>query len=600
MKFGVAVGILFSVVLGFTPVQASQKMVELRVGASVDSELGKLIQAFDQGEYKIESDAWEKFIDETTKAAPQDKPQPKGPKLDGKTIEFRVSAPKTSKLGHFIRSVEKGIFKIQPDGLRRLIMGEVAAETPPSVQELFDTYYIQGDMTSFNAGVKKISDQGDYVADAFYGWSLVMANFPVQNADASQGLFLMKRAATYGVSSAYNNEAMIYWLANYGSDALPYIPQNVNGNPRDWTNYQFALTDAGTPGYPVGFRNGAIGGDPCGAGALARFEANQGDNVEALTWFLCSYRGATSMDSFHGLEWIINFVPNLKPAEILKAREDAEAWMQKNPKKVMDGFDLLRMSMKGKASTAKVEQLIDPSTVQGLFWRYYAVGDKEGFDTALEPFVAKGDANALYMKAHLARGFVGVPDWMARRNFLTEAMIKGHPLAYLDLALDLLIEGVLDVAPDKPLFFQSALKMLQQGYDKWFETEHANVIGELVFLLGYFYENGIGCDKDPSAASEYYSDSFNLTPLTAGHLGRQTDDPIKKAAFLTVARPSLTHGDWFGGGIMDWYYSVVNLNPQQLTKAMAIASALQAKGNGLTWNFYQRISAGLDPVFSGL
>ncbi|GEM_PF-6617780 len=524
--------------------------------------------------------------------------------------ELVVKADSATYLGQLIQSTGAGVYEVKAPNLAFAITsGYVPAKDEPSVIDLINKYYIYGEEEKFYREVKKLSDRGNPAAWGFYGTYLATENMNSKNKDYHEGMKLLARAAAAGVSSANNNLGMMLSYESKVDEACKIFSRG-KANAHDLTNYGLILLEQKDPVevYLPVLTQAAEAGDPSGAAALAEYYSTPGvdyNQKEALTWYLISYHGSSSMDVFGGFENMINFMKELKidVTDRARAKDDARIWLKRHPQAFIDSFGLFRLGAQiGSEESNGSVRYQKQDSVLACFWTYYAMGDKDTFAASLVPFLKRGDANAYYMQAHLDRGFVGAPNSTSRRDNLQKAVAKNHPLACLELALDLWIEGYLCREVIRVEKFRKAYELLKTGYDVWYNTKHQGAIGELIFFLGYFVEHGIGVTAEDQElpAMDYYKEAFDWTPLVAGYLGREiTDDPIKSFAYLTVARPFYTQGDWFGG-VHHWQKMRTQLTQDQQVAAQAEARSIMKKSLGLSWNVYQRVVAGLSEDFSGL
>lgn len=522
-------------------------------------------------------------------------------------ISMTVTVPASSELGQLIDAQEKQVYAMTTSALEVAIAQNYQpAPGEPTIIDLINTYYIRGDLKEYLAAIKNLSDRGNPVAWGMHGYYIATANMASKNEEYEEGMRLLALASKVGALTAPNNIGMTLWYDNKLDQAEKYFKSGLI-EPHDAVNYGLLLQTIGRPDseYLKFLVKGAEGGDAAGASSLAKYYGQRGPSYagEALKWWLISYKAPSAMDPFNGFEDMIRFMSEttFKPGQVQTAQEAANNWLTLHPQAFMDGFDFIRYGarMVG-ASYDPTQPCVKCEGVLDCFWNYFALGDKTTFAASLIPFLNNGDANALYMQALLEKGFVGQPDPARRRYLLERAVEKYHPLAFLDLALDLWMDGALEPQEHKKnKLFTYAFELLQEGYDRWYNSEHRDVIGDIVFFLAYFNEKGIGTDKNIDKSGELFSEAFKLTPLAAGYLARSNPFPVVSGAYLLLARPSYSAGDWFGG-IHHWQKKYQSLDSDQRLKAQALAARILKGSPILERNIYQRMAVGLKKEFSGL
>jgi TPR repeat protein len=512
-----------------------------------------------------------------------------------------VTDPLLAKL----KKVAKGKLHLTPWNLAEAI-SYVPEKGEPTVIDLIDKYLIFGQKDQFFKEVERLSDRGEPVARAFWGVTLAWANFASKNADYEKGMHLLRFAASCHVADANNSLGVLLDYEGQHALALRYLAAGTE-NPHDRTN--LGLIESEGAGYNQKVLNdllkAAKAGDQCGATALADYMANKPKKknpMRALMFYLASYHGFTSMDAWDGFETILTYVRTEKfePGVVVEAKADAKKWVMQFPAIFRDGFDQLRLAAKSPYGPNDTEpEAPEENSVQAIFLAYYAVGDKEGFERALQYYVGEGNANAYYMQAHLLQGFVGEPNEHKRREYLEAAYQKTrHPLAALALTTDLLIEAALaeDYAVKK-LTYERAYDVAKNTTDKWINTEHRQEVADVAFLLGYMIDNGLGVNKSPKRAKKFFNKVQFMSPLALGYMARFEKDPVKAYAFMLAVKPDYMQGDWFNG-VHHMQAKMKELTQEQQVEATKMAAEIRKEHPELGSTIYQKVIAGLNGDFS--
>jgi TPR repeat protein len=470
-----------------------------------------------------------------------------------------------------------------------------------SVKDLVFKYHMTGHYTEFWKAIEKLSHAGNPNAWDFWGHELFVSNYIKKNDAYYHGIALLMMASEAGSLDA------CYWLAtclynweNQKDLALEYYKKGIDF-PFCAGNYGSILVGRGKKIEGAALMHeGAEGGDPETASLLSEFYAEDGSKIETIKWGILSYHGFACMDRFWGLLKLHNFLTNDKFTHHDKSEGQrlARQWMKHHHMNLMDGYDQFMFGTKPLYTIEERQVPVDRTSVQALFWTTYAVGDRNTFVYELRHFKEKDDANAFCMIAHAYRGFGLEPDEECRRVFLEKAVKKLHPMASMELAIDLMVEAALSDSTKAPPLYQRAYETLFVAYGKWASTHHKDAIADLTFLLGYFVEHGIGTQADKDAAQKYY-DEVRFTSIWAeGYLASHEADLVERLAQAQAVYPSFTLGDCFNGFFTARQTGKL-LNPQQLADGFKKSVEIVKAHPRMAFNIYQLMAEGLDEAFSG-
>jgi len=476
----------------------------------------------------------------------------------------------------------------------------VAIDNEDSVQDLFYKYKIPGRNNEFWKGIEKLSDRQDPQAWNYWGSRLMISNLFERNKEFYEGITLLNLAAMAGVVQAYNTLGRLYHLfMGYKEAGLRYYRLGEDF-PFCTANYGLALFEAEgfTPEVRRLLESAMDRGEAIGATGL--FEALEKEKAlkDQLAYALISYRGQTSMDRFWGLETILSFLrnSNFTKEEITLAREDAKKWFESHQGRLIDGFDQDMIGALTPQNIGKCNRPeIDRTSVQSLFWTTYAVKDIPSFNRELETFLSKGDANALYMAAHLCRGFFRYSD-LHRAMYLKQATERLHPLASLEQAIEFLFEGLMSKNEDD---LANAYQILLKAHNKWSATEYMADTADITAYLAYLTYEGIGCQANKDLALTYFQRVRFVSPMANTFLIKTIVDPIEACAYAIATEPNFTMGDDFFG-----FFTAnslkKNLSNEQKALASLKAVSIREEHPPLAYNIYQKMGNGLNPAFSGL
>jgi hypothetical protein len=514
-------------------------------------------------------------------------------------------------LGQQMLDSPDGIFERKLSAIAQLMVNLYEpSPDEPTIQDLVYSLKTRGLNTEYWAAVKELADRGHPYATSYWAGHQVEEHMATKDADYLEGMALLAFCAAAGIEDACDSLGRQYrWSGNI--DMAKRVLDRGTALPRCLFN-RTVLT--GAKDNPVeslaNLTRAAEAGYLPAYGALVRrysIYTFQQSFSEALKWFYIGYKGSICCDRYNGFEQAINFLNSFAkigselPGSIQKrAMEQAEAWLRAHPQSYTDGFGQEIVGSRPLQSRVKAPrfQSVDADSVQSLFEGTWMIGDKNSFSMGLLGFLEAGDANAFYMQSVLDWGYIWGPDWTKREKNLDDAYVLDHPLATLEYGLQRWIDGVTDRNGTARWDISQAYHAFKRGYDRWYNTPHRVVVGEITFFLGYFLMNGLNGHADPVQAQIYIDQAAELTPLALAYQARNLTDPVEKFARLKAAYNSMTSGDWFGS--IDTLHEVQKTMSQaQVIEGTKRAKEILAANPNLSLNIYERLRLGLNPAFSG-